>query len=92
MAAKQTNETGGETQVSRSYLSRRSRGVVIVVVVVVFRRQREEVALPTVGSVDWIFSLGGHVGSSIIIIIIEASNLDEGQGLGYQPLREPYTV
>ena len=60
-------------------------------VVVVFRRQREEVTLPTVGSVvDLPFR--GHVGPPITIIIIEASNLDEGQGLEYQPLREPYTV
>ena len=40
----------------------------------------------------WILLLGGHVGPPIIIIIIEASNLDEEQGLEYQPLNEPLTV
>lgn len=55
-----------------------------VSVVVVFRRQRLEAR--------WILLFGGHEGPPIIIIIIEASNLDEGQGLEYQPLNESLTV
>ena len=53
----------------RSHLSQRPRGVVVG-----RRRRRLE------GGERFYLSLGDHVGSSIIIIIIEASNLDEGQG------------
>ena len=65
------NERIGQRSSSkRFYLFQRPRGVVVVVVVVS-------------KAASGLISLDDHVGSSIIIIIIEASNLDEGQGLEY---------
>ena len=81
MARQPSRRTDRATKLKQAVLplSQRPRGVVVVVVVVS-------------KAASGFISLGGHVGPPIIIIIIEASNLDEGQGLGYQPLSELYTV
>ena len=90
-AAKQTNGLGDKAQANGFYVSQTTTWG---------RRLGRRGPSTTAGGSDasngW--KRGGFYlsvatwGRRSIIIIIEASNLNEGQGLEYQPLREPYTV
>ena len=79
-AAKQTDELGDKAQANGFTSPNDHVGSLSAVVGV------STTAGGSDASIGWkcgrsYLSLGDHVGSPIIIIIIEASNLDEGQGL-----------